>query len=65
MIYDLNESTLTNLIDFFQKQQMDMMKQVTQISDAKEGKRLQKQIGIFNTLVMNLLKLKELRKPTA
>lgn len=62
MIYELNDSTINHLIEFFQKQQIDMMKQANTICDVKESKKIQKQIALMNNLSMNLLKLRDVRK---
>lgn len=64
MIYKLDDTTLNSLIDFFQKQQMDAMKEANTICDVKESKRMQKQIAVFNNLAMNLMKLRDVRKQT-
>lgn len=62
MIYELGETTLNSLIEFFQKQQMDTMKEANTVYDAKQSKKLQKQIAILNNLAMNLMKLRDVRK---
>ena len=62
MIYELSDPTLNSLIEFFQKQQMDTMKEANTICDQKESRKLQKQISIFNNLAMNLMKLRDIRK---
>ena len=59
MIYELNESSINHLIDLFQKKQIDLMKEVNNISDNKESKKMQKQITLMNNLAMNLLKLRD------
>lgn len=62
MIYELGDATLNSLIEFFQKQQMETMKEANTICDVKESKKIQKQIAIFNNLAMNLMKLRDVRK---
>jgi len=64
MIYELGDATLNSLIEFFQKQQMETMKEANTICDVKESKKIQKQITIFNNLAMNLMKLRDVRKQT-
>lgn len=62
MFYEMNEQTLTNMIDFFQKQQQEALKELSNVCDGKEGKKIQSQIAIYNTLVMNLIKLRTIKK---
>lgn len=65
MFYQLDEPTLTNMIDFFQKCQQDSLKELALICDGKEGKKIQQQVAIYNTLVMNLIKLRTIKKASS
>jgi len=64
MFYKLDEQTLTSMIDFFQKQQQESLKELASICDGKECKKIQAQISIFNSLVMTLIKLRTIKKQT-
>lgn len=64
LLYDLSEATLNQLIFFFQQKQTESMKECSETCDTKQCKKLQKEITIFNNLAMNLMKLRELKKPT-
>jgi len=58
----MNETTLSTMIDFMQKHQQESLKELAQTCDGKEGKKIQSQIAIYNTLVMNLIKLRTIKK---
>jgi hypothetical protein len=64
LLCDLSDATLSRLIEFLQKEQVDAMKKCSQTTDGKESKKLQREITLYNNLTMNFMKLRELKKPT-
>lgn len=58
----MNEDTLTKLIEFFQKEQQEALKELSQITDGKQGRKTQQQVALLNSLVMQLIKLRTMKK---
>jgi hypothetical protein len=61
---DLTESNLNNIYDLFSKEQMSLMNTIktsTELEDKRE-KSVQKQLSLLNTIMISILRLRNLRK---
>jgi len=59
---DITEQSLTRMYDDLQKEQSRLTNDLKTGSDVVKEKDIMKQISIINSLIMNILKLRNLRK---
>ncbi len=59
---DITEQSLTRMYDDLQKEQSRLTNDLKTGSDVVKEKDIMKQITIINSLIMNILKLRNLRK---
>lgn len=59
---NLDEKQLSNLLEFFQKQQAECFKLLNEVTDPKQTKKIQNKITIYNSLVINITKLRTIIK---
>jgi len=61
-INDITEQSLTRMYDDLQKEQSRLTNDLKTGTDVVKEKDIMKQITIINSLIMNILKLRNLRK---
>jgi hypothetical protein len=59
---DLGEHQLNRLYEDFQKEQMRLMTEIKNGNETKQERELTKQITMINTININILRLRNLRK---
>jgi len=59
---DITEQSLTRMYDDLQKEQSRLTTDLKTGTDVVKEKDIMKQISIINSLIMNILKLRNLRK---
>jgi hypothetical protein len=59
---DITEQSLTRMYDDLQKEQSRLTNDLKTGTDVVKEKDIMKQISIINSLIMNILKLRNLRK---
>jgi len=59
---DITEQSLTRMYDDLQKEQLRLTNDLKTGTDTVKEKDIMKQITIINSLIMNILKLRNLRK---
>jgi hypothetical protein len=59
---DITEQSLTRMYDDLQKEQSRLTNDLKTGTDTVKEKDIMKQISIINSLIMNILKLRNLRK---
>lgn len=59
---DLGEHQLNRLYEDFQKEQMRLMTEIKNGNETKQEKDITKQITMINTININILRLRNLRK---
>ena len=59
---DLGEQQLNRMYEDFQKEQMRLMTEIKNGNDIKQEKETTKQISMINTININILRLRNLRK---
>jgi len=59
---DLGEQQLNRMYEDFQKEQMRLMTEIKNGTDIKQEKETTKQISMINTININILRLRNLRK---
>jgi hypothetical protein len=64
---DLTETNLNNIYDVFSKEQMSLMNSMKTDKDAddKKEKGLHKKLTLLNTIMISILRLRNLRKKEA
>jgi hypothetical protein len=64
MFNDLNEQSLNNIYDVFSKEQMSLMNSMKTDKDAddKKEKGLHKKLTLLNTIMMSILRFRNLLK---
>ena len=64
MFNDLNESSLNNMYDIFSKEQMSLMNtmKTDKETDDKKEKELHKKMSLLNTIMMSILRFRNLLK---
>jgi|688.fasta_scaffold386719_2 hypothetical protein len=60
--HDITEQSLTRMYDDLQKEQSRLTTDLKTGTDSVKEKDIMKQITIINSLIMNILKLRNLRK---
>jgi hypothetical protein len=59
---DLGEQQLNRMYEDFQKEQMRLMTEIKNGTDIRQEKETTKQISMINTININILRLRNLRK---
>ena len=64
MFNDLNENSLNNMYDVFSKEQMSCLNTIKtdKDTDDKKEKELHKKMSLLNTIMISILRLRNLRK---
>lgn len=62
MNQEISEQTLNRIYEDLQKEQMRLMNEIKTASDMGREKETQKQITMINTININVLRLRNLRK---
>ena len=64
---DLTEQSLNQVYDFFSKEQMNHMNTIKTSSEIEEKreKNIQKQLSLLNTIMLSVLRLRDLKKNEA
>lgn len=67
MFNDLNEQSINNMYDIFSKEQLSCLNSLKtdKDSDDKREKSIQKKLTLLNTLMMSILRLRNLLKKEA
>jgi hypothetical protein len=65
MNQEISEQTLNRIYEDLQKEQMRLMNEIKTASDMGREKETQKQITMINTININVLRLRNLRKQIA
>jgi hypothetical protein len=62
---EINESYLDRIYDDFSKEQSKLMEQIKQNTEQKKEQDITKQITILNTLMMSILRFRNLKRKQA